>query len=64
VPHVVASRWPVDSYITAETMAEFYSHLFDGLPTAYALHRTVNTLRQRPTTSHPYYWAAFGSYGR
>jgi len=64
VPNVVASRWPVDSYITAETMAEFYSHLFDGLPTAYALHRTVNTLRQRPNTSHPYYWAAFGSYGR
>lgn len=64
VPHVVASRWPVDSHTTAETMAELYSRLFEGLPAAYALQQTTNRLRLRPATSHPYYWAAFGSYGR
>lgn len=64
VPQVVASRWPVDSHTTAETMAELYSRLFEGLPTAYALQQTTNGLRLRPGTSHPYYWAAFGSYGR
>lgn len=64
VPHVVASRWPVDSHTTAETMAEFYDNLFRGFPAAQALQHATGKLRLRPGTSHPYYWAGFGSYGR
>lgn len=64
VPQVVASRWPVDSQTTDQMMAEFYTRLFAGLTTANALQQATNTLRTKPATSHPYYWAAFGSYGR
>jgi CHAT domain-containing protein/predicted negative regulator of RcsB-dependent stress response len=64
VPYVVASRWPVDSRITERTIAEFYKALFQGQPSTKALQQAANTLRLQPGTSHPYYWAAFGSYGR
>jgi CHAT domain-containing protein/tetratricopeptide (TPR) repeat protein len=64
VPHVVASRWPVDSHTTENVMVEFYSYLFEGLPVARALQQAANKVRVQPATSHPYYWAAFGSYGR
>ena len=64
VPHVVASRWPVDSHTTQQTMTEFYKALFQGQPSTKALQHATNTLRIQPGTSHPYYWAAFGSYGR
>jgi CHAT domain-containing protein/predicted Zn-dependent protease len=64
VPHVVASRWPVDSRITEQTMAEFYRRLFEGLPIAVALQQAARTLQTQPGTAHPYYWAAFGAYGR
>jgi CHAT domain-containing protein/tetratricopeptide (TPR) repeat protein len=64
VPYVVASRWPVDSHTTQQTMTEFYKALFQGQPSTKALQQATNTLRLQPGTSHPYYWAAFGSYGR
>jgi CHAT domain-containing protein/tetratricopeptide (TPR) repeat protein len=64
VPHVVASRWPVDSHTTQQTMTEFYKGLFHGKPSTGALREAANTLRLQSGTSHPYYWAAFGSYGR
>jgi CHAT domain-containing protein/cytochrome c-type biogenesis protein CcmH/NrfG len=64
VPNVVASRWPVDSHTTQQTMTEFYKALFQGQPSTKALQQASNTLRIQPGTSHPYYWAAFGSYGR
>ena len=64
VPHVIASRWPVDSRTTQQTMTEFYNGLFQGRPTTKALQQAEDTLRRQPGTSHPYYWAAFGSYGR
>jgi len=64
VPHVVASRWPVDSRLTERTMAEFYTRLFEGLPIAVALQQAGHKLQTQPGTAHPYYWAAFGSYGR
>jgi len=64
VPHVVASRWPVDSYTTQQTMNEFYAAVFDGLMPARALQQVANRLRLAPATTHPFYWAAFGVYGR
>jgi CHAT domain-containing protein/predicted Zn-dependent protease len=64
VPYVVASRWPVDSHTTQQTMTEFYKQLFQGQPSTKALQQATNTLRIQPGTSHPYYWAVFASYGR
>jgi CHAT domain-containing protein/tetratricopeptide (TPR) repeat protein len=64
VPHVVASRWPVDSHTTQQMMTEFYKSLFHGQPSTEALREAANTLRLQSDTAHPYYWAAFGSYGR
>jgi len=64
VPHVVASRWPVDSRTTEKTMGEFYSRLFNSLPPAEALQQVTKSILLQPATAHPYYWAAFGAYGR
>jgi len=64
VPHVVASRWQVDSQTTEHTMTEFYKHLFQGQPIARALQQATNSLLTEPPTSHPYYWAPFAAYGR
>jgi CHAT domain-containing protein len=64
VPHVVASRWPVDSLSTKQMMAEFYSRLLTRLPVEQALGQAADRLRLQSATAHPYYWAAFNSYGR
>ena len=64
VPQVVASRWPVDSLSTRQMMAEFYSRLLKGLSVGRALQQAADKLRLQPETAHPYYWAAFSSYGR
>lgn len=64
VPYVVASRWNVDSAATAELMKSFYGSLFDGQSVAHALRRTRIALMSRPSTAHPYYWAAFSASGR
>jgi CHAT domain-containing protein/tetratricopeptide (TPR) repeat protein len=64
VPHVVASRWQVDSHTTERTMTEFYKHIFQGQPSTRALQQATSSLLTEPTTSHPYYWAAFAAYGR
>jgi len=64
VPQVVASRWPVDSHSTEQMMSEFYSSLLTGLPVDQALQQAAGKLRLQSATAHPYYWAAFGSYGR
>jgi len=64
IPHVVASSWPVDSLSTEKIMTEFYSRLLKGLSVGQALQGAASQLRQEPATQHPYYWAAFTSYGR
>jgi CHAT domain-containing protein/cytochrome c-type biogenesis protein CcmH/NrfG len=64
VPHVVASRWNVDSRITATLMTSFYEALFSGQSVAHSLRQSRTSLMMRPDTIHPYYWAAFGAYGR
>jgi CHAT domain-containing protein/tetratricopeptide (TPR) repeat protein len=64
VPHVVASRWPVDSLSTKLMMAEFYSRLLTRLSVGQALGQAAGRLRLQSATAHPYYWAAFNSYGR
>jgi len=59
VPHVIASRWNVDSRETAELMQQFYSHLLAGSDVANAMHAAELALASHPASAHPYYWAAF-----
>jgi CHAT domain-containing protein/tetratricopeptide (TPR) repeat protein len=60
---VVASRWNVDSAATAEFMASFYGSVLSGSTVPSALQTAAKKLRTTPGTTHPYYWAAFSSFG-
>src|SRR5262249_53733773 len=64
VPHVVASRWNVSSRATMELMRSFYSSLLDHESVSESLRIAARKLRKRPSTAHPYYWAAFAAFGR
>ena len=64
VPHVVASRWPVDAIQTRGYMEEFYRNLLSGVRVPEAVRQTSRRMLADPRTAHPYYWAAFAAYGR
>jgi CHAT domain-containing protein/tetratricopeptide (TPR) repeat protein len=64
VPHVVASRWDVDSQQTARFMQLFYSDLFSGNTVSQSLKHVRERFFARRETAHPYYWAAFTAFGR
>jgi len=65
VPHVVASRWDVNSSTTARFMRVFYDHLLlDHGSVPGSLQAAGVELRGRAETAHPYYWAAFSAFGR
>jgi CHAT domain-containing protein/tetratricopeptide (TPR) repeat protein len=64
VPHVVASRWDVDSRITSRFMKDFYAALFAGKSVSRSLQSARMGLRGQMDSSHPYYWAAFTAFGR
>jgi CHAT domain-containing protein len=59
VPHIVASRWDVDSSETARLMKIFYARLLAGEDVANSLRHAQSTLITMPASAHPYYWAAF-----
>lgn len=59
VPHVVASRWNVDSRETAEFMKRFYASLLAGDNAANAMKEARLALASQPVSTHPYYWSAF-----
>ncbi len=59
VPHVVASRWNVDSRATAELMKLFYGRLLVEGEVVNAMHSAQIVLASQPIWAHPYYWAAF-----
>jgi CHAT domain-containing protein/tetratricopeptide (TPR) repeat protein len=63
VPNVVASKWSVNSQVTSELMAKFYSNLTRGKSASEALAIAERAIRSRPETLHPYYWAAFACFG-
>lgn len=63
VPHVVASRWGVDSNQTAILMRSFYEHLTAGDSVPASLHFAQLALLSQPASAHPYYWAAFAVQG-
>jgi CHAT domain-containing protein/cytochrome c-type biogenesis protein CcmH/NrfG len=64
VPHVVASRWAVDSAETRSFVEDFYHNTLSGQPVSEALRQTERKMLANPRTSHPYYWSAFAAYGR
>jgi CHAT domain-containing protein len=64
VPHVVASRWAVDSAETRGFVQDFYHNALSGQTVSDAIRQTSQKMLLNPRTAHPYYWAAFAAYGR
>ena len=64
VPHVIGSRWRIDSATTTSFMRTFYSKLLQGDSIAGALQGTEADFRSNNRTIHPYYWSAFEVFGR
>jgi CHAT domain-containing protein len=62
VPHVVATRWAVDS--TETFIDDFYRNALSGQNVSEAIRLTSRKMLADPRTSHPYYWSAFAAYGR
>src|SRR5947208_2919901 len=62
-PNVVASRWNVDSMATTEFMIQFYKSVLAGHTVADALQTTARDFRKTSGWTHPYYWAAFSTFG-
>jgi CHAT domain-containing protein/cytochrome c-type biogenesis protein CcmH/NrfG len=63
-PHVVASRWAVDSAETRGFVEDFYRNALSGQTVSEAIRLTSRNMLANPRTSHPYYWSAFAAYGR
>lgn len=64
VPHVIASRWAVDSAQTRGFVQDFYRNALLGQTVSDAVRLTSLKMLANPGTSHPYYWSAFAAYGR
>jgi CHAT domain-containing protein/tetratricopeptide (TPR) repeat protein len=64
VPHVIASRWAVDSTATHSFVEDYYHNLLSGSSVSQATRLTSQTMLANSRTSHPYYWSAFAAYGR
>jgi len=64
VPHVVASRWAVDSAETRGFVQDFYHNALSGQTISEAIRLTSRKMLAATRTSHPYYWSAFTAYGR
>jgi CHAT domain-containing protein len=64
VPHVVASRWAVDSVEARAFVEDFYRNALAGQPVSDAIRLSSRKMLSNPRTAHPYYWSAFAAYGR
>ncbi len=64
VPHLVASRWAVDSAETLGFVTDFYQNVLAGQTVSDAIRLTSRKMLANPRTSHPYYWSMFAAYGR
>jgi CHAT domain-containing protein len=62
VPHVLATRWNVDSAASETLMISFYDSLLAGASPPRALAAAEAVLRL--TEPHPYYWAGFDAFGQ
>jgi len=63
VPHIVASRWRVDSAATQQFMNLFYGALLSGQSVADSIRQAQTRLRSSPGMAHPFYWSAFTAFG-
>lgn len=63
VPNVVATRWALDSAVSAAFMRVFYENA-RKMEIAAALSASMKEVRSIPQFSHPYYWAVFDLFGR
>lgn len=61
--HVTASLWNVDSMATKDFMGLFYNSLLAGHSPAEAIQSAANSFRAVRSRRHPYYWAAFATFG-
>jgi CHAT domain-containing protein len=61
--HVTASLWNVDSIATEDFMDLFYNSLLAGHSPAEAIQSAANSFRAARLRRHPYYWAAFTTFG-
>ena len=64
VSQVLATRWNVDSRITARFMQIFYDNLLSGASVVSSVRTAELQLRTNNETRHPYYWAAFAVFGQ
>jgi len=64
VSQVLASRWNVDSRITAKFMQVFYDNLLAGASVISSVRQAEVQLRTNTETRHPYYWAAFAVFAQ
>jgi CHAT domain-containing protein len=60
-PHVIATRWNVDSSSSTALVGLFYDQLFLGRSVTDALAAAESHLRIN--SPHPYYWAGFDAFG-
>lgn len=63
VPHVVASRWNVDSAITVKFMSSLYDSVLAGKSIPQSVRDAGLQIRSLSGAQRPYYWAAFNSFG-
>jgi CHAT domain-containing protein len=64
VPHVVASRWKVNSGSTRLFMHNFYSELLHGNRVQRAFQLAEQETKSQLGFEHPYFWSAFHLLGR
>jgi CHAT domain len=62
--NVIATQWDVDARASRVLILHFYDALLSGASPAEALRSAQNSLRASPSTSHPYYWAAYQAYSQ
>jgi CHAT domain-containing protein len=63
VPHVVASRWAVDSVEARAFVEDFYRNALAGQNVSDAIRLSSRKMLSNARTAHPYYWSAFAAYG-
>jgi len=64
VPHVLASRWRVDSTATRSLIQAFYAALLTGRSVSESLQAAEIGLKAQPGLEHPYFWSSFRVFGR
>ena len=64
VSTLMLPRWTSDEVASADLIRDVHSSLREGLTPSEALDRARATLRARPASSAPFYWAAWAIIGR